>query len=98
MVHKQQLGHTINDIINGLCEALVRNYFSTVAKGKNIREPIIFQGGVAANIGIIRAFNNYLKKEVIIPQHYNVMGAIGFSIACKGCDAEKWIEKQIQGI
>ena len=83
MVHKQQLGYTINDIINGLCEALVRNYFSTVAKGKTIREPIIFQGGVAANVGIIRAFNKYLKKEVIIPEHYNVMGAIGSAILAK---------------
>ena len=83
MVHKQQLGYTINDIINGLCEALVRNYFSTVAKGKNVREPIVFQGGVAANVGIIRAFNNYLKKEVIIPEHYSVMGAIGAALLAK---------------
>lgn len=83
MVHKQQLGYTINDIINGLCEALVRNYFSTVAKGKNIREPIIFQGGVAANVGIIRAFKNYLKKDIQIPEHYNVMGAIGAAILVK---------------
>jgi predicted CoA-substrate-specific enzyme activase len=83
MVHKQQLGYTINDIINGLCEALVRNYFSTVAKGKNIKEPIIFQGGVAANVGIIRAFKNYLKKDVMIPQHYSVMGAIGSAILAK---------------
>ncbi|MGV8086823.1 MAG: acyl-CoA dehydratase activase [Candidatus Woesearchaeota archaeon] len=83
MIHKQQLGYTINDIINGLCEALVRNYFSTVAKGKNINEPIIFQGGVAANVGIIRAFNKHLKKEVIIPKHYSVMGAIGSAILAK---------------
>jgi predicted CoA-substrate-specific enzyme activase len=83
MVHKQQLGYTINDIINGLCEALVRNYFSTVAKGKNIREPIIFQGGVAANVGIIRAFNKFLKKEVKIPEHYEVMGAIGAAMLVK---------------
>jgi len=83
MVHKQQLGYTKNDIINGLCEALVRNYFSTVAKGKNIKEPILFQGGVAANMGIRRAFKNYLKKEIIIPEYYNVMGAIGSAILAK---------------
>jgi predicted CoA-substrate-specific enzyme activase len=83
MVHKQQLGYTKNDIINGLCEALVRNYFSTVAKGKDIKEPILFQGGVAANIGIIRAFKKYLGKDIIIPEYYNVMGAIGSAILSK---------------
>ncbi|MFW6220606.1 MAG: acyl-CoA dehydratase activase [Nanoarchaeota archaeon] len=80
MIHKQQLGYSINDIINGLCNALVRNYFNTVGKGKEIKQDILFQGGVAANIGIKKAFENYLKKEIIIPKHYNVMGALGASI------------------
>jgi predicted CoA-substrate-specific enzyme activase len=83
MVHKQQLGYTTNDIINGLCQALVRNYFSTVAKGKNIHAPVLFQGGVAANKGIRRAFNDYLNKEVIIPEHFSVMGAIGAALLAK---------------
>jgi len=97
MVHKQQLGYTINDIINGLCEALVRNYFSTVAKGKNVREPIIFQGGVAANVGIIRAFNKYLKKEVIIPDYYNVMGAIGAAMLAKDSMIKNGLKSKFKG-
>lgn len=97
MVHKQQLGYTINDIINGLCEALVRNYFSTVAKGKNIREPIVFQGGVAANVGIIRAFKNYLKKDILIPQHYNVMGAIGSAILAKDMIDKNSLKSKFKG-
>jgi predicted CoA-substrate-specific enzyme activase len=80
MIHKQQLGYTTNDIINGLCEALVRNYMSSVAKGKLLHEPILFQGGVAANIGIRRAFEKYLDKKIIIPEHFDVMGAIGAAI------------------
>lgn len=80
MIHKQQLGYSLNDIINGLCHALVRNYFNTVGKGKDIASPIVFQGGVAANIGIRRAFEKYLEKELIIPEHFGVMGAIGSAI------------------
>lgn len=80
MIHKQQLGYTKEDIINGLCEALVRNYFSTVGKGKDVKEPIIFQGGVAANKGIIKAFEKYLGHKIIIPEYFNVMGAIGAAI------------------
>ena len=80
MIHKQQLGCNDVDIIRGLCEALVRNYLSNVAKGKEIKNRIFFQGGVAANCGMKNAFENVLNQEVIIPEHYNMMGAIGAAL------------------
>jgi len=80
MVHKQQLGHNTEDIIAGLCEALVRNYLNNVGKGKEILPPIVFQGGVAANAGIKAAFEKALGHEVMVPVHYDVMGAIGAAI------------------
>jgi predicted CoA-substrate-specific enzyme activase len=83
MINKQQFGHSKEDIINGLCEALVRNYLSNVCKGKEILEPIFFQGGVAANIGIKSAFERFLNMKLIIPKFYNVMGAIGVAIIAK---------------
>ena len=46
MVHKQQTGHNIEDIIAGLCEAL-SEITNNVGKGKDIQPPLIFQGGVA---------------------------------------------------
>ena len=60
MIHKQQMGHSLEDIVAGLCAALVRNYLNNVGKGKEIRPPILFQGGVAANAGIKRAFEQEL--------------------------------------
>ncbi|MHA1354938.1 MAG: acyl-CoA dehydratase activase [Candidatus Heimdallarchaeota archaeon] len=80
MIHKQQLGHPTEDIIKGLCEALARNYLNNVGKGKEIKSPIMFQGGVAANIGMRDAFKKYLEEDVIVPEHYDVMGAIGAAI------------------
>ena len=80
MIHKQQLGHPPEDIIKGLCEALARNYLNNVGKGKDIQSPIMFQGGVAANDGMREAFEKYLDQEIIIPEHYDVMGAIGAAI------------------
>lgn len=77
MIHKQQLGHSLEDIIAGLCEALVRNYLNNVGKGKDIMPPLVFQGGVAANIGIKTAFEKALGHELIIPKYYDVMGALG---------------------
>jgi predicted CoA-substrate-specific enzyme activase len=80
MVHKQQTGHRVDDIIYGLCRALVRNYLGDVGSGKDIQPPVIFQGGVAFNDGIVRAFRDELKMEIIVPPHHEVMGAIGAAL------------------
>lgn len=89
MVHKQQLGYNTEDIIAGLCEALVRNYMNNVGKGKEILDPIIFQGGVAANAGLVQAFNHYLNTEVTVPPYFGVMGAIGAALLAKDIYAKK---------
>ena len=83
MIHKQQMGHSLQDIVAGLCEALVRNYLNNVGKGKNIQSKIVFQGGVAANHGMIEAFEKELDCEVIVPEYHDVMGAIGSALLAK---------------
>jgi predicted CoA-substrate-specific enzyme activase len=85
MIHKQQTGHGLEDIIQGLCEALVRNYLSNLAKGKEIVGPVMFQGGVAANVGIKAAFEHALGLDVIVPEYYDVMGAYGAALLAKNC-------------
>lgn len=91
MIHKQQLGHSLEDIVSGLCEALVRNYLNNVGKGKEIIAPIAFQGGVAANVGIKAAFEKVFEQDVIIPKYFDVMGAIGSAILAR--DAVKKMKK-----
>lgn len=83
MIHKQQMGCHLSDIIAGLSEALVRNYLNNVAKGKDIKKPILFQGGVAANKGIKQAFERELGTEVHVPKFYAVMGAIGAALLAR---------------
>lgn len=77
MIHKQQLGHQLPDILAGLCQAMVRNYLNNVGKNKDIKGPIFFQGGVAANPGIHKAFEKELGLEITIPEYFSVMGALG---------------------
>lgn len=87
MIHKQQMGHPLEEIVAGLCQALVRNFLSNLGKGKEILPPVVFQGGVAANAGIRDAFEKALGTEIIVPEHYNVMGAIGMAILAR----EEWL-------
>lgn len=80
MIHKQQEGSRTEDILRGLCQALVRNFLSNLAKGKAIEKPILFQGGVAANQGIVAAFQEELGAPVKVPRYFDVMGAWGAAI------------------
>jgi predicted CoA-substrate-specific enzyme activase len=77
MIHKQQLGFQTEEIIAGLCNALVKNYLNDVGRGKDLLPPVAFQGGVAANAGIRKAFEEELGLSVAVPPHFEVMGALG---------------------
>jgi len=80
MIHLQQIGTPVHDIVAGLCFAVARNFKSAIARGKTFEAPIAFHGGVAANHGLVRAFEDILgleKGELLIPEHFAAMGAIG---------------------
>lgn len=85
MIHKAQMGYTKESIIQGLCDALVRNYLNNVGKGKEIQPPILFQGGVAFNKGLIKAFERELNFKVHVPKEgLNIMmGAYGAALLVK---------------
>lgn len=80
MIHKQQMGHSVADIAYGLCRALARNFLNNVGLGMETRPPIVFQGGVAFNRGMVRALEETLGTGVIVPPHHEVMGAIGAAL------------------
>lgn len=80
MIHLQQDGVPKEDISYGLCMAVVRTYIENLAKGRKIKSPILFQGGVANNKGVIRAFKEILAlsdDDIVVPNHFDIMGAIG---------------------
>jgi predicted CoA-substrate-specific enzyme activase len=80
MIHKQQMGHRTEDILYGLCQALVRNYLNNVGLGKDIKSPVVFQGGVAFNQAIVKALQEELNTQIIVPPHHEIMGAIGAAL------------------
>lgn len=80
MIHLQQKGTPDYEIVAGLCLAVARNFASNLGQGKKWAKPIAFQGGVAANVGVVKAFEKILDlkpEELIIPRHFASMGAIG---------------------
>lgn len=89
LVHKIQMGYQREDIIAGLCNSVASNYLNNVAKGKKIKEPIIFQGGVSKNVGVKKAFEKILKSQIITDENGHLMGAFGSAILSMNKKLEK---------
>ena len=77
LVHKIQVGYAREDIIAGLCRAVATNYLNNVGKGKQIVAPVVFQGGVSKNVGVVRAFEDELGMDVLVDADGHLMGAFG---------------------
>ena len=97
MIHLQQQATPMYDIIAGLCLALARNLKSNLGCGRDFVKPIIFTGGVAANIGVRKALENVFgldSGELLVPDEYFFTGAIGAVLAAK----EKGLGKREQAL
>lgn len=89
MVHKAQIGYSKQDILAGLCKAVVSNYLNNVGKGKKINDRVVFQGGVSKNIGVIKYFKEATQKEVYVDDNSHLMGALGIALLAKKSGIEK---------
>lgn len=80
LIHKANSGYKLEDIVAGLCKSIVINYLNNVGKGKKIEGPIVFQGGVSKNRGVVKYFKEVLKQDIIVDENSHLMGAIGIAI------------------
>ena len=88
LVHKAQMGHSKADIVAGICRAIVLNYLNNVGKGKQIKPPVVFQGGVSKNAAVVREFEKELKTPIYVDPSGHLMGALGVAILCKAIKDE----------
>lgn len=98
LIHKAQLGYLKEDIIAGLCRSIVLNYLSNVGKGKKIIEPVIFQGGVSKNKGVVKYFEEILNTKVTVDKDGHLMGALGIAILSRKNKEKKDYSLEIEDI
>jgi predicted CoA-substrate-specific enzyme activase len=98
LVHKAQIGHTKEDIVAGICNAVVNNYLNNVGKGKKIHAPTVFQGGVSKNVGVVRAFGETLGHEVYVDEFGHLMGCLGVAVLAKNSGKQAPFDFNIQDI
>lgn len=91
MMHHQQDGTNIEDILLGLCYALVRNYRANVIQKNAINTPIMLTGGVINNTGVLKALKDVLKleeKDLIVDEAFELISCFG---ACKVAESKELI-------
>lgn len=98
LVHKAQVGYKKEDIVAGLCKSIVLNYLNNVGKGKKIRGPIVFQGGVSKNKGVVKYFKEILDCDIIVDPNSHLMGAIGIAILSKREKSNKVYDLNIKEV
>ena len=98
LIHKAQVGYDKKDIVAGLCKSIVNNYLNNVAKGKIIKEPIVFQGGVSKNKGVVKYFEEILGSKIIVDENSHLMGALGIAILSHKYEIDKTYDLNIKDI
>ena len=98
LVHKAQIGCKKEDIIAGLVRSVAINYLNNVGKGKKILPPIVFQGGVSKNIGVVKAFEELTGQTIKVDKNSEYMGALGVAILSKNTNIKKEFDFNIENI
>ena len=80
MIHAQQKGYTPPEVLRGLCNAVARNFRTAVVRSHPVVKPVVFLGGVAANVAVVRAMREAFglsESEMIVPPAFSHVGAVG---------------------
>jgi predicted CoA-substrate-specific enzyme activase len=64
------------DILAGINRAVVRRVQGLLRRAQ-VRPPYVMTGGVAKNIGVVRAFEELLQTKLLIPEEPQLVGALG---------------------
>jgi len=80
LVSYHQKGVAREDLIGGLCYAIVHNYLNRVVGKRKIGERVMFLGGPSLNKGVVAAFEDVLGRGLIVPKHREVLGAFGAAV------------------
>jgi predicted CoA-substrate-specific enzyme activase len=73
-------GISVSDISAGLAFSIARNYLEKVVAGRPVGSSIVFQGGVASNPSVVRAFALETGRKIRVHPFNRISGAIGAAV------------------
>ncbi len=82
MIHLQNKGESLPNIIAGLHHGNAANYVSTIVASREVAEPIVLVGGLASNRLQVQAFRHYFP-ELQVPHYHTSLGALGCALQAR---------------
>lgn len=70
------------DIIAGLNNMVAKKVAAMIMRA-GIKGDVVLAGGVALNIGIVKAIETELKHTLVVPQHAHLLGALGAALSAE---------------
>lgn len=71
---------TVEDIAAGIHRSVAKKTASLVTRMGPIRKDVVMSGGVAQNSGVVKALENILNCNIIVPDKCQLAGAIGAAL------------------
>lgn len=94
MIHLQNKGEKLEDIIYGLHIGNARNYMGAIVSNRTIEEPIIFIGGLSLNALQVKAFRSYFPQLIVPPLNTSI-GALGVALKALELNREDHLSLKI---
>ncbi len=78
--HYLNANYSTNEILASVLHSVRENYLLKVAIEKNIGDKIFFQGATAKNKALVAAFEQKLKKPILVSKYCHLTGAMGVAL------------------
>ncbi|WP_281625141.1 BadF/BadG/BcrA/BcrD ATPase family protein, partial [Senegalimassilia anaerobia] len=84
IIHRQQEGVPVEDILQGLCHATVKAFKATIVRNLPVEKPVALAGGVLENAGVVRAVREVFdlaEDELLADEKLVCAQAVGAALA-----------------
>ena len=96
MIHLQNKGERLEDIIYGLHMGNARNYISTLVSTRILEDPILFVGGLSLNALQVQVFQSYFPG-LLVPPYSTSTGAIGVALKALELQRQDRVGSEVPG-
>ena len=99
MIHLQNSGEKVHNILSGLFLRMVKNYSSDVLKSRvfNGAFPAVATGGMFESPHLVRMARETLDLDLGVSEHFRLVGAIG-AVMKSGSDRRSFKEEDLDGL
>ncbi|MDU5613617.1 MAG: BadF/BadG/BcrA/BcrD ATPase family protein, partial [Slackia sp.] len=83
IIHRQQEGVPVEDILLGLCFATVKSYKATIVRRLPVKAPVALTGGTWRNAGVVRAVRESFELgdgELLVGEELEFAQAVGAAL------------------